>query len=65
MSRYNFRQATAFLNYSVPLSDLYEDVLEAMGYLSTPKKHLTKEDRAFIWGVLLTCADFLDTIEVK
>lgn len=65
MSRYNFREAADFLNESVPLSDLYEDVLEAMGNLSAPKKHLTKKDRTFIWSVLLTCADFLDTIEVK
>ena len=63
--RYDFREATAFLNDCVPLSDIYEDVLEAMHLLSAPKRYLTKDKRAEIWHTLLTCADFLDTIIVK
>lgn len=63
MNRYNFREAAAFLNYSVPLSDLYDEVCEALQLLSC--KRLTKDKRSEIWHTLLTCADFIKTIEVK
>lgn len=65
MIRYNFKDAADFLNECVPLSDLYEDVCEAMSLLSTPNRYLTKERKAEIWHTLLTCADFLEAIVVK
>lgn len=61
--KYDFRDTTDFLNESVPLSDLYNDVMDAMHHLSNPR--LTKKKRAQIWHTLLTCADFIDTITVK
>lgn len=63
MNRYDFKEAAAFLNHSVPLSDLYDEVCEALRLLSC--KRLTKEKRDEIWHTLLTCADFIETIEVK
>ncbi|MDE7427557.1 MAG: hypothetical protein K2M79_07140 [Muribaculaceae bacterium] len=65
MTRYDFKEATCFLNECVPLSDMYEDVLMAMHLLSAPKRYLTKKKRAEIWLTLMTCADFLDTINPK
>lgn len=67
MSRknYDFSEATEFLNESVPLEDLYDDVCGAMHLLSSPKRYLTKKKRAEIWQTLLSCADFLDTITQK
>lgn len=64
-TRYDFRETAAFLNESVPLSDMYEDILSAMHMLSAPKRYLTKKMRAEIWQALLTCADFVDTIAIK
>lgn len=64
-TRYDFKEAAYFLNDCVPLSDLYEDVLDAMQLLSEPKQHLTRKKRAEIWHTLLTCADFLETITPK
>ena len=62
-ARYNFKDAADFLNECVPLSDLYEDVCEAMHNISAQR--LSKERKDEIWHTLLTVADFLETIEVK
>lgn len=63
--RYDFRETTDFLNEAVPLSDLYDEVVEAMHLLSAPKSRLTQKKRTAIWQTLLTCADFLDTINER
>lgn len=64
-TRYDFTAATDFLNNDVPLSNLYEDVLEAMQTLSMPRRYLLNEDINRVWDTLLTCADFIDTIQIK
>lgn len=65
MAKYDFTETTDFLENSVPLSNLYEDVLEAMGELSKPRKFISKEDINMVWGTLLQCADFIETITVR
>lgn len=62
---YDFTEAEAFLEEDVPLGDLYEMACEGMRILSAPKKYLNKEKRQELWHILLTCADFLDTITLK
>lgn len=65
MTRYDFTEATDFLNNSVPLSELYEDVLDSMRILSSPRKYIGKASQEEIWSTLLTCADFIDTIQIE
>ncbi len=64
MTRYDFTEAADFLNNSVPLGDLYADVVEAMHDLSE-YRHLTRKDINKVWHTLLTCADFIDTIQIE
>lgn len=63
MTRYDFREATYFLNECVPLDDLRDDVFVAMHNLSAGR--LSKKKKAEIWRILLSCADFLETITPK
>ena len=63
MTRYDFTEAAEFLDNSVPLSDLYEDVVQAMHDIGE-RRYLTREGIVRVWGTLLACADFLDTINV-
>lgn len=55
MTRYDFTETSDFLNNSVPLGDLYEDVVEAMHDLGE-YRHLTRKDINKVWNTLLTCA---------
>lgn len=64
MTRYDFSETADFLNYSVPLGDLYDDVVFAMHSMGE-YRYLTREDVKDILSVLLTCADFIDTIKIK
>lgn len=59
-SKYDFREATYFLNECVPLDDLQNEVCVAMRNLSAVR--LSKKKKAEIWHILLSCADFLETI---
>lgn len=61
---YDFTEAEAFLNENYPLSNLYTDVCEAMSNLSCAVKYHDRETIGRIWSTLLTCADFLDTIQL-
>ena len=62
-TRYDFKEATYFLNECVPLNDLRDDVFIALHNLSAQR--LSKEKKDEIWHTLLTCADFIDTIAPK
>lgn len=61
---YDFSEAEVFFNESYPLHNLYEDVCEAMSDLSCAVKYHDRETIGRIWSTLLTCADFLDTIQL-
>lgn len=62
---YDFSETAAFLDESVQLGDLYEMACDGMRILSAPKRYLTREKRRELWHILLTCADFIDTINLK
>lgn len=62
---YDFSETAAFLDESVQLGDLYEMVIAGMRILSAPKKYIDKEQQRELWHILLTCADFIDTITLK
>lgn len=62
-TKYDFREATSFLNDCVPLNELYDDVCAAMRDVS--KRRLSQGKRDEIWHTLLCCADFLQTITPK
>lgn len=64
MTRYNFTETTDFLNNSVPLGDLYADVVEAMHNISE-YRHLTRKNINQVWDTLFFCAELLDTIQIK
>lgn len=64
MTRYDFTETTDFLNNAVPLDYLYEDVVEAMHNIGE-YRYLTRKDINKVWGVLLTCADLIGTIQIK
>lgn len=64
-ARYDFTGAADFLDNSVPLQNLYEDVLRAMKLISKPSRTDSEKDRCAIWGTLLECADFIETIGCK
>lgn len=61
---YDFTDSEVFLNESYPLSNLYMDVCEAISNLSCAIKYQDRETIGRIWSTLLTCADFLDTIQL-
>lgn len=63
MTCYNFRETADFLNRSVPLDDIYDEICKALRLLRSER--LSKKKRTEISLTLHTCADFLDTIEVK
>lgn len=63
MMRYDFRDATDFLNYEVPLGELRDDLTAALRMMT--HKRLSKEKKDVVWHILLTCADFVDTIAPK
>ena len=62
-TRFDFREATYFLNDCVPLDELYHDVRAAMHL--TGSRRLSKAQKDEIWHTLLCCADFLETITTK
>lgn len=62
-TRYDFKEATFFLNECVSLDDLRDEVCSAMHNI--PAQRLSKKKKNKIWHTLLTCADFLDTISLK
>lgn len=61
---YDFTEAVAFLNYDVPLESLYTEVTDAMSLLSHASRHIGRKEINVVWSALLTCADFLDTIQL-
>ena len=63
MTRYDFKEATYFLNECVSLDSLYNDVCVAMDMLNGNR--LSKKKKSEVWDILLTCADFLETIAPK
>lgn len=65
MTRYDLTETTDFLNNSVPLSDLYEDVLDTMDALSLPCRYIDRDIISKVWITLMECADFIDTIQIK
>lgn len=62
---YDFTETADFLEDAVRLGDLYEMACEGMRILSIPKRDLTREKRRELWHILLTCADFIGTINYK
>lgn len=63
MTRYDFREAASFLNECISLDCLYNDVCAAMGIIYADR--LSKKKKDEIYDILLTCADFLETITIK
>ena len=64
-SNYDFKETEAFMDDNIPLPDLYEDVCHALHLVSTPTRYINEEARTELWRILITCADFLDTIGLR
>ena len=66
MTRYDFTDAADFLaEAGITPEELYDEIQDAMSDIHSLRNKRNKKKISAIWHTLLTCADFLETIEVK